>query len=98
MEGGTAHAKRNFGVYGVPPPTYIKGGGEEAGPRGRAKGGSPTWTLGPSRIRPPPFLSGEGGKGKEVEEKKERGAGPPPQFGLGLGGAPLLLAASSLFH
>ena len=32
--GGTATAKRRLGcAFGVPPPTYIKGEGEEVGPR-----------------------------------------------------------------
>ena len=64
---------------GCPPPPYIKGGGEGR-PRGGGapKGGNPT----PSRI-PPSFLVlvGEGKEG--LEKKKERGAGPLVQFGLG---------------
>ena len=68
------------------PPTYIKGGGEVASPKGRAMGGSPTWAPGPSRVRPPfPIPTRrrrEGGGGE-----KERGAAPQTlvQFAIGLG-------------
>ena len=63
-----------------------KGGGEEAGHRcGAPRGGSPTWTPGPSRIRPP-FLFPLGEGGKEEEETRKGGPHPTPspiRFGLG---------------
>ena len=43
VEGAPHTAKRRLGVpLWCPPPTYIKGGGEVADPRGGAMGGSPT--------------------------------------------------------
>ena len=75
---------------------YIKGGGEVADPRGRAMGG---FLLGlPVQVGFVPFLFplGEGGK----EEEDGRKGAPPTlvQFGLGLGGARLHLAAASSLH
>ena len=49
-----------------------------------------------------PFLPTERGKGKEGEREKERGTAPPPlvQFGLAMGGAPLVacLPLSTMAH
>ena len=59
--------------------------------------GSPT----PTGSRTPSFLVGFGERGKEVEEKKERGAPPPspcPIRTKGEGRAALALAASPLLH
>ena len=81
----------------MPPPTYIKGEEEEAGPRGGAPRGSPTWTPSPSRIRPPSFLPPEREKGKGERGRRKEGGRTPPlvQFGLGKGGAPLTWPFSS---
>ena len=63
-------------LWGAPSHIYI-GGGEVAGPRGRAKGGV---LLGlPVQVVFGPLLSfPEKGEGKEVEEKKERASAPQP--------------------
>ena len=64
----------------------------------RAKGGSPTWTPGPSRIRPPLSYSHKE-KGGKRRRREGKGGSPNPspiRFGLG-GGVRLHLAdASSL--
>ena len=80
MEGAPHTAKRRLGVsLGCPPPTYIKGGGEVAGPRGGAPWGESY--LNPVQVGfAPPFLFplGEGGKEEEEERRKEGGAAPSP--------------------
>ena len=77
MEGAPHTAKRNFGMpLGCPPPTYIKGGGEVASPRGRAMGGVLLGLLvqvGFALLSYSHKEKGEGGG-----EEKERGAGPQP--------------------
>ena len=93
MEGAPHTAKINFCVYGVPPSPVYKGveEGEGRPPRARPKGEF-LLLLG---VGFPPFLVqlGGGTKGRGEEGK---GARPPPQFGLGLGGRLHLAASSSL--
>ena len=66
-------------AFGVPPPTYIKGGRRRPARGGGAPGGGNPI---PSRIRPP-FPIPTRRRGKEREERRKGGPAPLVQFGLG---------------
>ena len=82
---GAPHTAKTMSVvlWGAPLVTYIK----ERGGGGRPRRGAPIGgvQLGFPVLVGVPFLFQEGERGKEVEEKEQRGVAPPPlvQFGLG---------------
>ena len=86
--GGTTHDYEQLMCFGVPPAPVYKGGGEEAGHKGRAKEGGVLLGV-PVLVgfAPPPFPIPTRRRGKEEEERR-KGGRPPTlvQFGLGLGG------------
>ena len=80
MEGGTAHRysiiEVDYSLWGAPLPPYIK---EQGGRGGQPGGGAPGGALLPPGVGLPPFPCWIRRRGKEKEERKERGgAGPLP--------------------